>query len=154
MAGMWPWVPKKLLKWEKAKKNTFSFKADFVHFFCKKVNFLTAPAWNCCSCGQFYIGVTICVWWLTTQFEIERRSYGQSMTYFRFFSCGGQNDFTVCNFFSPTRPSGPSWSSSRDVCLFVGLSVCLMSPFHVIFLRGRTGAELASSVDWCDLDLE
>ena len=31
--------------------------------------------------------------------------------------------------------------------------VCLMSPFHVIFLRGRTGAERASSVDWCDLDL-
>ena len=30
----------------------------------------------------------------TTQFEIERRSYGQSMTYFRFFSCGGQTNFT------------------------------------------------------------
>ena len=37
-----------------------------------------------------------------------------------------------------------------SVCLFV----CLMSPFHVIFLRGRTGAERASSVDWCDLNLD
>ena len=32
------------------------------------------------------------------------------------------------------------------------LSVCL-TPSHAIFLRGRTGAERASSVDWCDLDL-
>ena len=46
--------------------------------------------------------------------------------------------------------SGPSWSSSRDVCLFL----CWFSPFHVIFLRGRTGAERAWSVDWCDLDLD
>ena len=29
-----------------------------------------------------------------TQFEIESRSCGQSMTSFRFFSCGGQNNFT------------------------------------------------------------
>ena len=34
-----------------------------------------------------------------TQFEIERRSYGQSMTYFRFFSCGGQKIFTGCHSF-------------------------------------------------------
>ena len=40
------------------------------------------------------------------------------------------------------------------VCLSVCLRVCLMSPFHVIILRGRTGAERASSVDWCDLDLD
>ena len=36
--------------------------------------------------------------WPTTQFEIER-SCGQSMTNFRFFSSGGQNNFTVFNFF-------------------------------------------------------
>ena len=35
----------------------------------------------------------------------------------------------------------------------VCLSVCL-SPFHVIFKSGWTGAERASSVDWCDLDLD
>ena len=29
-----------------------------------------------------------------------------------------------------------------------------MSPFHVIFLRGWTGAQRASSVDLCDLDLD
>ena len=40
------------------------------------------------------------------------------------------------------------------VCFFVSLFVSLMSPFHVIFLRGRTGAERASSVDWCDLALD
>ena len=34
-----------------------------------------------------------------TQFEIKRRSYGQSMTYFRFFSCGGQTNFTGCHSF-------------------------------------------------------
>ena len=38
--------------------------------------------------------------------------------------------------FSPTRPSGPSWSSShrvcRSVCLFVGLSV----PFSCNFFQG------------------
>ena len=57
-------------------------------------------------------------------------------------------------FFSPTRPSGTSWSSSRDVCLFDCLSVCLSDvPFSCNFLRGRTGAERASSMDWCDLDL-
>ena len=48
--------------------------------------------------------------------------------------------------FSPTRPSGPSWSSSRDVRL-------LLSPSHAICLRGRTGAERASSLDWCNLNL-
>ena len=40
------------------------------------------------------------------------------------------------------------------VCFFISLFVSLMSPFHVIFVRGRTGAERASSVDWCDLDLD
>ena len=65
MAGTWPWVPKKLLKWEKAKKkHTCSCKADFVHFFCDKVNFLTAPARSYRHCSQFDIGVTISVWWL------------------------------------------------------------------------------------------
>ena len=34
-----------------------------------------------------------------TQFEIERRSYGQSMKCFRFFSCGGQIFFTGCHSF-------------------------------------------------------
>ena len=34
-----------------------------------------------------------------TQFEIERRSCGQSMKIFRFFSCGGQNTFTCCHSF-------------------------------------------------------
>ena len=33
------------------------------------------------------------------QFEIERRSCGQSMTNFRFFSCEGQNHFTGCHSF-------------------------------------------------------
>ena len=43
---------------------------------------------------------------------------------------------------------------AMGVCFFVSLFVSLMSPFHVIFLRGRTGAERASSLDWCDLELE
>ena len=34
--------------------------------------------------------------------------------------------------FSPNRPSGPSWSSSRHVSVFVCLCVCL-SPSHAIF---------------------
>ena len=33
-------------------------------------------------------------------------------------------------FFSPPRPSGPSWSSSRNVCLYL----CL-SPFHVVYFE-------------------
>ena len=37
--------------------------------------------------------------WHKTQFEIECRSYGQSMTYFRFFSCGGQNNLQVVMLF-------------------------------------------------------
>ena len=40
-----------------------------------------------------------CIKMHMTQFEIERRSYGQSMTYFRFFSCEGQNYFTGCHSF-------------------------------------------------------
>ena len=38
--------------------------------------------------------------------------------------------------------------------MYVSLFVSLMSPFHVILLRGRTGAERASSVDWGDLNLD
>ena len=41
------------------------------------------------------------------------------------------------------------------VGLVVAMSVCCcLSPSHVIFLRGRTGAVRASFVDWCDLDLK
>ena len=40
------------------------------------------------------------------------------------------------------------------VCFFLCFFVCLMSPFHVIFLRCRTGAEGALSVDWCNLDFD
>ena len=43
------------------------------------------------------------------------------------------------------------------VCLCVCvLSVCLSDvPFSCnFFLRGQTGAERASSVDWCDLNLD
>ena len=40
------------------------------------------------------------------------------------------------------------------VCFYLCFFVCLMSPFHVTFLRGRTGAERASSVNWFDLDLD
>ena len=61
MAGMWPWVPNKLLSGEQ-QKHTFSIKADSVHFFFEKINFLTAPAGSCCRCGQFDIGVAICVY--------------------------------------------------------------------------------------------
>ena len=41
----------------------------------------------------------------------------------------------------------------RVVAMSVCLCVCL-SPSHAIFLRGLTGADCASSVDWCDLDLD
>ena len=59
---MWPWVTKKLLKWGNA-KNVIFIKNWFCPLFFKKVNFLTTPArsWRCC--GQFDIGVKICVWW-------------------------------------------------------------------------------------------
>ena len=40
------------------------------------------------------------------------------------------------------------------VCFSVCPWVSLMSPFHVIFLRGWTGADHASSVDWCNLDFD
>ena len=41
------------------------------------------------------------------------------------------------------------------MCLYVCLSVCLSNvPFSCNFLRGRTGAERVSSVDWCDLNLD
>ena len=51
-------------------------------------------------------------------------------------------------FFSPTRPSGPGWSSSHrvcvsvclcvclSVCLFVCVSVCLFVPFPCNFFWG------------------
>ena len=41
-------------------KHTFSFKAE-IPLFEKKVKFLTAPVQSCRGCGQFDIGVTICV---------------------------------------------------------------------------------------------
>ena len=52
---------KQVIEVGKSKKHTFSFKADFVHFFCEKGNFLTASARSCRCCGQFDIGVTISV---------------------------------------------------------------------------------------------
>ena len=55
--------------------------------------------------------------------------------------------------FHPLGPLG-------RVGLVVAMSVCLLLLFvcsshsHAIFLRGRTCAERALSVDWCDLDLD
>ena len=63
---MWHLVNKKLLKWEKAKIILFIQSLFCLLFFCEKVSFLTGPAQNCNHCGQFDIGVTICVWWLAT----------------------------------------------------------------------------------------
>ena len=48
---------------------------------------------------------------------------------------------------------GPLGRVGLVVAMCVCFFVSLMSPFHVIFLRGPTGAERALSVDWCDLDL-
>ena len=50
----------KVIEVGKSKKHTFSSKDDFVHLLWK-VNFLTAPEQSCRRCGQFDIGVTICV---------------------------------------------------------------------------------------------
>ena len=45
-----------------------------------------------------------------------------------------------------------------QVGLVVAKSVCVLfvflSPSHVIFLLGRTGAERASSMEWCNIDLD
>ena len=59
-------------------------------------------------------------------------------------SCDSSNS-SDSRHFLPTRTSGPSCSSSRKVCL----CVCLFVPFPCNFLQGWTGAEHASSVDWC-----
>ena len=59
---------------------------------------------------------------------------------------------TITNLFSPTLPTG--LVVTMCVCFYLCFFVCLMSPFHVIFLRCRTGAEYASSMEWCDLDLD
>ena len=49
---------------------------------------------------------------------------------------------------------GPLSRVGLVVAMSVRLSVCLlMSPSHAIFVRGRTGAERALSLDWCDLNL-
>ena len=71
---MWPWIPKKELKSEKAKKKN-SFKAVFTNFFCEKVNLLTVPVRGCRRCGQFDIGVTICVQWLATPLNLSGKGY-------------------------------------------------------------------------------
>ena len=39
MAGMWLWVPKKLFKWEKAKKHTFFIQSWFCPLFVKRLIF-------------------------------------------------------------------------------------------------------------------
>ena len=76
MAGMWPWVTKKLLKWEK--NILFHSKLILSIFLCNKVNFLTALAQSCRCCGQFDICVTICVWWLA----IPLKKSGGGLTIF------------------------------------------------------------------------
>ena len=43
--------------------------------------------------------------------------------------------------FSPTRPSGPSWTSSRNVCLFL----CLFVLFSCIFFLGLFCAHFPKS---------
>ena len=58
----------------------------------------------------------------------------------------------ICSIhFSPTRPSGPSWSVSRDVCLYVYVYV----PFPCDFFRGlslalRSHDQIPAS-DWSTL---
>ena len=43
---------KKVIEVGNRLKHTFSFKDEFFHFFWKYVNFLRAPVWSCCYCGQ------------------------------------------------------------------------------------------------------
>ena len=49
--------------------------------------------------------------------------------------------------FSPTGPSGPSWSSSHDVRLCVCVCVCLSVPFPCDFFR-VTNSKVFSSYLW------
>ena len=44
----------------------------------------------------------------------------------------GELEALALDVLSPTRPSGPSWSSSHRVCV----SVCLSVPFSCVFFRG------------------
>ena len=53
---------------------------------------------------------------------------------------------------SSNWPTGPIWSSSRDVCPRLCDFVTL-SPSHAIFLGPWTGAERHSSEDWCGASL-
>ena len=62
-----------------------------------------------------------------TQFEIERRSYGQSMTYFRFFSCGGQTNFTGFHsfFMCLVRNLQKKWKKcSKSIKLWLCIRYC------------------------------
>ena len=52
-----------------------------------------------CYHGRFVYYCMIRLHTHRTQFEIERRSCGQSMTNFRFLSCRGQNTFYILSFF-------------------------------------------------------
>ena len=72
---------------------TFSNRISFVlhYLFRKFVDFLNFTA--------FLISTTMVDYWCMIQFEIEHRSCGQSMINFRFFSCGGQTNFTGCHSF-------------------------------------------------------
>ena len=78
MAGMWPWVPKQLSNWETAKNILFHSKLISPPLFGENVNILTAPVRSFRRCGQFDMGVTICVWWLAT----PQNSLARGLKYF------------------------------------------------------------------------
>ena len=49
---------------------------------------------------------------------------GPEIGRFNFYPKIKFNNSIVPPKFSPTRPSGPSWSVSRNVCIFIGRQVC------------------------------
>ena len=79
--------------------------------------------------------------WCYSKFNILKKTGGEKETFFKDFHQLG-----------PLGRVG--LVVAMCVSLFLCIFVCLMSPSHVIFLCGRTGAERASSGDWCNLDLE
>ena len=123
----------KVAKKKEEEKNTFSFKADDVHF-CVKGKFLTAPEPSCCRCGKFDIGVTICVWWLSTLLNKSGKGF---------------KIFLQCYYFpQPTsfKQIGSSIGNTRNKNIILSAKKCLQgkancSPLKTVIGVTKVGYE-------------
>ena len=101
----------------------------------------------------WYFCHIICVRVWNVKGTFEYKQLEKNYSYIKDIHCKKSDAPTIQNKFSPTRPSGPSWSRSRNVCLFLSVFlfffVSLLLCFFVSLRDVPFLCNFFAWSDWC-----